>query len=180
MTIYSLPQVIILTGTLFAGKITYFGEDLSSFAVILFSTLGLIPFCILFVKKLGKSSLLRCLLILYSPTLSYYSAHQWVEWNTRLFAHKVAGIEGWDFEEHEGKWTDYNRFKPEHVIVYHWNPVFRRFASKEFNKLSYPYHSVLPETLYTVEKIDGKLLITDSTIVNWQSSGETCVWPCRR
>ena len=177
--LYFLPIMVITIGTLAAGKITYFGEDLSSFAVILFATCGLFLLSIFFLRKLGKSSLAHCFILLYSPTLSYYSAHQWVEWNTRLFADQITKLDGWNFEVDGWKYINIEYLEAEDVLIYHWTPLFRRFAIKVPSKDNYGLRAN-PSTVYTCRKIDGKLLITDATHVWWNSSGETCVWPCRR
>ena len=57
-------------------------------------------------------------------------------------------------------------------------PFFRRFAIKHPDYDPYG-KGQNADILYSVEKIDGKLLITQATHVWWNSSGETGVWPSR-
>lgn len=177
--LYFLPIMVITIGTLAAGKITYFGEDLSSFAVILYATCGLFLLSIFFLRKLGKAYLFHCFILLYSPTLSYYSAHQWIEWNTRLFADQITKLDGWNFEVNGLDDFNIEYLEAKDVLIYHWTPLFRRFAIKVPSKDNYGLRAD-PNIVYTCRKIDGKLLITDATHVWWYSSGETCVWPCRK
>ena len=178
VTLYHLPIVIILLGTLASGSITYTGEDSPSFWVVLFVTAALLPLSFFFLWKLGKYGLLSCCCLLYSPSLAYYSAHQWVHWNTQLFGDEVAQIEGWNFKPGAWQWFNLEVVEKKDVIVYNWVPCFRRFAIKHPRPDS-DGKGHRADILYSVEKIDGKLLITRATHVWWQSSGETGVWPSR-
>ena len=58
------------------------------------------------------------------------------------------------------------------------DPLFQRFAIKSKEKDHYGKGRE-PDILYSVEKIEGRLLITNATHVKWNSSGETGVWPSR-
>ena len=174
----SLPFFLVILGTLGSGTITYTGEDSPSFIVVLTATFFLIPLSIGFFRKLGRNSLIGCIFLLYSPSLSYYSAQQWVQWNTALFSEKIHQVEGWNFEVSEWKWFSLDQVKKEDVIIYNWTPFFRRFAIKSKVRDSYGKGQD-PETLYNVEEKKGKLLITHATHVKWNSSGETGVWPSR-
>ena len=174
----SLPFLLVILGTLASGTITYTGEDSPSFIVVLIATFFLIPLSIGFFRKLGRNSLIGCIFLLYSPSLSYYSAHQWVQWNTLLFSEKIHEVEGWNFEVNSWKSFNLDLVKKGDVIIYNWSPFFRRFAIKSKER---DYYGKGPESdvLYSVEKIKGKLLITNATHVKWNSSGETGVWPSR-
>ena len=176
--LHSLPFLLIILGTVGSGSITYTGEDSPSFIVVLTATFFLFPLSIFFFRKLGRHSLIGCIFLLYSPSLSYYSAQQWVQWNTALFSEKIHKVEGWNFEVSEWKWFSLDEVKKEDVIIYNWTPFFRRFAIKSKMRDSYGKGQD-PETLYNVEEIKGKLLITHATHVKWNSSGETGVWPSR-
>ena len=57
-----------------------------SLVVVLLVTIPLFPISIFIVFRFGRSYLLSCFLLLYSPSLAYYSAQQWVIWNTKLLA----------------------------------------------------------------------------------------------
>lgn len=176
--LHSLPFLLIILGTVGSGSITYTGEDSPSFIVVLIATFFLFPLSIFFFRKLGRHSLSGCIFLLYSPSLSYYSAQQWVQWNTALFSEKIHEVEGWNFEVSEWKWFSLDEVKKQDVIIYNWTPFFRRFAIKSKMRDSYGKGQD-PEILYNVEEIKGKLLITHATHVKWNSSGETGVWPSR-
>ena len=173
-----LSFMIITIGTLLSGTITYTGEDSPSFVVVFLVTLALIPVSLFFIIKFGRSCFLSCFLLLYSPSLAYYSAQQWVIWNTKLFGDQIAKIEGWNFEVNAWKWFNLEEVKKEDVIVYNWTPLFRRFAIKESGE-DYYGKGQNADVLYSVENVNGKLLITNATHVLWNSSGETGVWPSR-
>ena len=173
-----LSFMIIAIGTLSSGAITYTGEDSPSFVVVFLVTLALIPVSLFFIIKFGRSCFLSCFLLLYSPSLAYYSAQQWVIWNTKLFGDQIAKIEGWNFEVNAWKWFNLEEVKKEDVIVYNWTPLFRRFAIKESGE-DYYGKGKNADILYSVENVNGKLLITNATRVLWNSSGETGVWPSR-
>lgn len=173
-----LSFIIITIGTLSSGAITYTGEDSPSFVVVFLVTLALIPVSLFFIIKFGRSCFLSCFLLLYSPSLAYYSAQQWVIWNTKLFGDQIAKIEGWNFEVNAWKWFNLEEVEKEDVIVYNWTPLFRRFAIKESGE-DYYGKGKNADILYSVENVNGKLLITNATRVLWNSSGETGVWPSR-
>lgn len=173
-----LSFIIITIGTLSSGAITYTGEDSPSFVVVFLVTLALIPVSLFFIIKFGRSCFLSCFLLLYSPSLAYYSAEQWVIWNTKLFGDQIAKIEGWNFEVNTWKWFNLEEVEKEDVIVYNWTPLFRRFAIKESGE-DYYGKGQNADILYNVENVNGKLLITNATHVLWNSSGETGVWPSR-
>ena len=173
-----LSFMIIAIGTLSSGAITYTGEDSPSFVVVFLVTLALIPVSLFFIIKFGRSCFLSCFLLLYSPSLAYYSAQQWVIWNTKLFGDQIAKIEGWNFEVNAWKWFNLEEVEKEDVIVYNWTPLFRRFAIKESGE-DYYGKGKNADILYSVENVNGKLLITNATRVLWNSSGETGVWPSR-
>ena len=173
-----LSFMIIAIGTLSSGMITYIGEDAPSFMVVFLVTLALIPVSVFFIVKFGRSCFLSCFLLLYSPSLAYYSAQQWVIWNTKLFGDQIAKIEGWNFEVNAWKWFNLEEVKKEDVIVYNWTPLFRRFAIKESGE-DYYGKGQKTDILYSVENVNEKLLITNATYVLLNSSGETGVWPSR-
>jgi len=177
-TLNYLSFMIITIGTLSSGAITYTGEDSPSFVVVFLVTLALIPVSLFFIIKFGRSYFLSCFLLLYSPSLAYYSAQQWVIWNTKLFGDQIAKIEGWNFEVNAWKWFNLEEVEKEDVIVYNWTPLFRRFAIKESGE-DYYGKGKNADILYSVENVNGKLLITNATRVLWNSSGETGVWPSR-
>jgi hypothetical protein len=177
-TLHYLPFILITLGTLASGSITYTGEDSPSFWVILMNTSILVPVSVFFFWKLGKRSILGIFFLIYSPSLSYYSAQQWVQWNTALFSKKIYDIEGWNFEVNEWKWFCLDSVNKEDVIIYNWTPFFQRFAIKSKEK-DYYGKGREPDILYSVEKIEGRLLVTHATHVKWNSSGETGVWPSR-
>ena len=176
--LHFIPFIIITIGTLASGTITYTGEDSPSFWVILLVTIILLPVSIFFIWKMGRYSLIACFVLLYSPSLAYYSAQQWVLGNTQLFGDEISKIEGWNFEVDDWKWFNLEVVEKKHVIVYNWFPFFRRFAIKHADYDPYG-KGQNADILYSVEKIDGKLLITQATHVWWNSSGETGVWPSR-
>ena len=173
-----LSFIIITIVTLSSGAITYTGEDSPSFVVVFLVTLALIPVSLFFIIKFGRPCFLSCFLLLYSPSLAYYSAQQWVIWNTKLFGDQIAKIEGWNFEVNAWKWLNLEEVEKEDVIVYNWTPLFRRFAIKESGE-DYYGKGKNADILYSVENVNGKLLITNATRVLWNSSGETGVWPSR-
>lgn len=176
--LHSLPFILIILGTVGSGSITYTGEDSPSFIVVLIATFFLFPLSIFFFRKLGRRALIGCIFLLYSPSLSYYSAQQWVQWNTALFCEKIHKVDGWNFEVSEWKWFSLDEVKKEDVIIYNWTPFFRRFAIKSKVRDSFGKGQD-PDILYNVEEIKGKFLITHATHVKWNSSGETGVWPSR-
>lgn len=176
--LHSLPFILIILGTVGSGSITYTGEDSPSFIVVLIATFFLFPLSIFFFRKLGRRALIGCIFLLYSPSLSYYSAQQWVQWNTALFCEKIHKVDGWNFEVNEWKWFSLDEVKKEDVIIYNWTPFFRRFAIKSKVRDSFGKGQD-PDILYNVEEIKGKFLITHATHVKWNSSGETGVWPSR-
>ena len=170
--------IIIFIGTLASGSITYTGEDSPSFVVVFLATgILLIPSVSVFLIK-GKKALSVCLLLVFSPTLSYFSSYQWVVWQTKLYAHEVTKIHGWNFEVDPWKWIDLKKIQPKDVIVYNWSPLFRRFAIKK-SDTDYYRDRETADILYNVEMVEDKLLITQATHVWWQSSGKTGVWPSR-
>lgn len=174
--LHYLTFTIITIGTLLSGTITYTGEDSPSLVVVLLVTIALFPVSIFIVFRFGRSYVLSCFLLLYSPSLAYYSAQQWVIWNTKLFGDQIAKIEGWNFEVNAWKWFNLEEVEKEDIIVYNWTPLFRRFAIKESGKDNHG-KSQRADILYSVENVNGKLLITNATHVLWNSSGETGVWP---
>lgn len=172
------PFIIIATGTLTSGSITYTGEDSPSFWVVLLVTASVFPFFLFLLYRLRKTALIACFFLLYSPTLAYYSAHQWVIWNTNLFSDQIEKIEGWNFEVNEWKWFDLELTEKEDVIVYNWVPFFRRFAIRD-SQIESHGKGRDADVLYKVDRVNGKLVITQATHVKWNSSGETGVWPSR-
>jgi hypothetical protein len=95
-----------------------------------------------------------------------------------LFSEKIYDVEGWNFEVNEWKWFCLDSVNKEDVIIYNWTPFFQRFAIKSKEK-DYYGKGREPDILYSVEKIEGRLLVTHATHVKWNSSGETGVWPSR-
>ena len=124
-----------------------------------------------------KEKLTYLCLLLYSPTLSF-SAYQWVDWNTKLFAPEVTKIQGWNFKVSEWKWIDLEKNSAKRCNCIQLVATVQRFAVKT-SAYDYLDDRETADILFNVEMINGKLLITDATHVWWQSSGETGVWPTR-
>ena len=77
-----------------------------------------------------------------------------------------------------GKWFCLNSVNKKDVIIYNWTPFFKDSPLKVREKDHYGKGHE-PDILYSVEKIEGRLLITNATHKKWNSSGETGVWPSR-